>query len=214
MYSIFFLNRTNSRDHSEQTVACLLNLPAPSRPVCQEKGFMTSLVGCRLWGRTESDTTEVTQQQQQYNWPYILTLCVHGLRQWSICDFSSLLESISLPSFWTLFPWPFYELPENIHSIVCPSDIFSFCWMPSSDFLNTGICKHQGGLWITDTRKSKKLRIGVWTYCGHMTNIQLVLRAQAEYCKALHKMLNCSHPERNAPSSQDCGDTVVIVRGY
>ena len=25
----------------------------------------TSLVGCRLWGRTESDTTEATQQQQQ-----------------------------------------------------------------------------------------------------------------------------------------------------
>ena len=24
-----------------------------------------NLVGCRLWGRTESDTTEVTQQQQQ-----------------------------------------------------------------------------------------------------------------------------------------------------
>ena len=24
-----------------------------------------SLVGCRLWGRTESDTTEVTQQRQQ-----------------------------------------------------------------------------------------------------------------------------------------------------
>ena len=24
-----------------------------------------SLVGCRLWGRTESDTTEETQQQQQ-----------------------------------------------------------------------------------------------------------------------------------------------------
>ena len=23
------------------------------------------LVGCRLWGRTESDTTEVTQQQQR-----------------------------------------------------------------------------------------------------------------------------------------------------
>ena len=28
----------------------------------QEQG---SLVGCRLWGRTESDTTEATQQQQQ-----------------------------------------------------------------------------------------------------------------------------------------------------
>ena len=26
-----------------------------------------SLVGCRLWGRTESDTTEATQQQQQEN---------------------------------------------------------------------------------------------------------------------------------------------------
>ena len=27
-----------------------------------------SLVGCRLWGRTESDTTEATQQQQQPLW--------------------------------------------------------------------------------------------------------------------------------------------------
>ena len=27
-----------------------------------------SLVGCRLWGRTESDMTEVTQQQQQQQW--------------------------------------------------------------------------------------------------------------------------------------------------
>ena len=26
---------------------------------------MGSLVGCRLWGRTKSDTTEATQQQQQ-----------------------------------------------------------------------------------------------------------------------------------------------------
>ena len=26
-----------------------------------------SLVGCRLWGHTESDTTEVTQQQQQHS---------------------------------------------------------------------------------------------------------------------------------------------------
>ena len=27
-----------------------------------------SLVGCCLWGRTESNTTEATQQQQQYLW--------------------------------------------------------------------------------------------------------------------------------------------------
>ena len=28
-----------------------------------------SLVGCRLWGRTESDTTEATQQQQ-HSWKH------------------------------------------------------------------------------------------------------------------------------------------------
>ena len=27
-----------------------------------------NLVGCCLWGRTESDTTEATQQQQQQTW--------------------------------------------------------------------------------------------------------------------------------------------------
>ena len=32
-----------------------------------------SLVGCRLWGRTESDTTEATQQQQQA--PQHILLC-------------------------------------------------------------------------------------------------------------------------------------------
>ena len=30
-----------------------------------------SLVGCPLWGRTELDTTEVTQQQQQQQPPYV-----------------------------------------------------------------------------------------------------------------------------------------------
>ena len=28
-----------------------------------------SLVGCRLWGRTESDTTEVMQQQVSHSFP-------------------------------------------------------------------------------------------------------------------------------------------------
>ena len=32
-----------------------------------------SVVGCRLWGRTESDTTEVTQQQQQYKYNLIFS---------------------------------------------------------------------------------------------------------------------------------------------
>ena len=38
-----------------------------------------SLVGCHLWGRTESDTTEVTQQQQQ-----------------SIFNFSNCVDSVCL----------------------------------------------------------------------------------------------------------------------
>ena len=42
-------------------------LPTWSYPVFLpgESQGRGSLVGCRLWGRTESDTTEVTQQQQQ-----------------------------------------------------------------------------------------------------------------------------------------------------
>ena len=37
-----------------------------------------SLVGCRLWGRTESDTTEATQQQQQ-QWSWLI-----GIDLWVI----------------------------------------------------------------------------------------------------------------------------------
>ena len=32
------------------------------------------LVGCRLWGRTESDTTETTQQQQQQSCQYYTSI--------------------------------------------------------------------------------------------------------------------------------------------
>ena len=34
-----------------------------------------SLVGCRLWGRTESDMTEATQQQQQQQYVSVSILC-------------------------------------------------------------------------------------------------------------------------------------------
>ena len=37
-----------------------------------------SLVGCRLWGRTESDTTEATQQQQQQQQQEPLTDIARG----------------------------------------------------------------------------------------------------------------------------------------
>ena len=51
-----------------------------------------SLVGCRLWGRTESDTTEVTeQQQQQHRFP--------GLG----CGYSILGSTVEEPT--TLRTW-------------------------------------------------------------------------------------------------------------
>ena len=36
-----------------------------------------SLVGCRLWGRRESDTTDMTQQQQQKRIESSMSWCIH-----------------------------------------------------------------------------------------------------------------------------------------
>ena len=36
-----------------------------------------SLVGCRLWGHTELDTTEATQQQQQRSSNYVSPLVTY-----------------------------------------------------------------------------------------------------------------------------------------
>ena len=50
-----------------------------------------SLVGCRLWGRTESDTTEVTQQQQQWPisapTPFILTYINNFGMEWLLRNY-------------------------------------------------------------------------------------------------------------------------------
>ena len=40
-----------------------------------------SLVGCYLWGRTESDTTDVTQQQQHHPSHYLMTVLAFELSQ-------------------------------------------------------------------------------------------------------------------------------------
>ena len=50
-----------------------------------------SLVGCRLWGRTESDTTEATKQQQQQGYNLQASLSMEFSRQeyWSGLPFSS-----------------------------------------------------------------------------------------------------------------------------
>ena len=85
-----------------------------------------SLVGCHLWGRTESDTTEVTWQQQQYllhfanekweNWEHRLsfpqnTLCPtldtvlsHSGSQWR--------KKSQLQFIFCLFHKSFYSLTE------------------------------------------------------------------------------------------------------
>ena len=51
------------------------------------------LVGCRLWGRTESDTTKVTQQQQQRMWftVWVVQYWCHmrkNCRQWGLVEIS------------------------------------------------------------------------------------------------------------------------------
>ena len=47
-----------------------------------------SLVGCRLCGRTESDMTEATQQQQQHT---IILLLMYGLKMSLLWTFTSIL---------------------------------------------------------------------------------------------------------------------------
>ena len=47
-----------------------------------------SLVGCRLWGHTESDTTEVTQQQQQ-----VISSSPMALKIFSVCYLTLLEEN-------------------------------------------------------------------------------------------------------------------------
>ena len=51
-----------------------------------------SLVGCRLWGHTESDTTEATQQQQQQR---------HGNIKVSTI---TLLSSLNMQKYWLSLP--------------------------------------------------------------------------------------------------------------
>ena len=53
------------------------------------------LMGCHLWGRTESDTTEVTQQQQQQKLSKLVVPNLFGTRDW-FCgrQFSHELEGV------------------------------------------------------------------------------------------------------------------------
>ena len=47
--------------------------PTPVFLPGESQGWL-SLVGCRLWGRTESDTTEVTKQLSSTLWKEVMTI--------------------------------------------------------------------------------------------------------------------------------------------
>ena len=55
-----------------------------------------NLVGCRLWGRTESDTTDATQQQQQQQAGLykVFFICI----QISLCGKMSLVTDLGITS--------------------------------------------------------------------------------------------------------------------
>ena len=60
----------------------------PLQYACLENPRYGSLVGCRLWGHTESDTTEATEQQQQQT-----MLSVAGALRVSLDGFSTFAVS-------------------------------------------------------------------------------------------------------------------------
>ena len=71
-----------------------------------------SLVGCHLWGHTDSDTTEVTQQQQQQG--LVAYQAING------ADCITKCRKISSTSSWLLAQWIF----------CCPRSRFSrFLWI-------------------------------------------------------------------------------------
>ena len=75
-------------------------------------------MGCRLWGRTESDTTEATQQQQQQHVP---GTCAHKCQL-----INELLQLIN-------------EELINVNSSVVFIVIITWCFMGNSKFIIVGI---------------------------------------------------------------------------
>ena len=92
-----------------------------------------SLMGCCLWGRTESDTTEATSQQQQ-QFSSVTQLC--PTMDWSMVFATPWTAahqaSLSITNSWSLFKLMSIELvmPSN-HLILCHPLPFLLSIFPS-----------------------------------------------------------------------------------
>ena len=78
-----------------------------------------SLVGCRLWGRTESDTTEVTQQQQQHVKEYTDISSSH-------CFFLFSLHYFILVSDFICLQWLIVKCNSDFYFIILTFFLFGF----------------------------------------------------------------------------------------
>ena len=91
-----------------------------------------SLVGCRLWGCTESDTTEVTRQQQQWqvaggtpptSLMDVLSHVQLSVAPWTIALQGPLLMEFSRQEYWSCLPFPIpgelLDLGIKLHLLHC-----------------------------------------------------------------------------------------------
>ena len=72
-----------------------------------------SLVGCRLWGGTESDTTEATEQQQQQQQQYTSSSTQFGF------ELASLLKTSNEKYAWVLTDIIILKKDAHINTQVC-----------------------------------------------------------------------------------------------
>ena len=89
-----------------------------------------SLLGCRLWGRTESDTTEATQQQQQ---------CPSKMQESRLIDIISLICILPIWGFNTVFS--FIMNPLRVHHWGRPQWMIPCLLQWQGDILFTTWCE-------------------------------------------------------------------------
>ena len=83
--------------------------PTPVFLLGESQGWQ-SLVGCHLWGHTESDTTEVTQQQRQHTHIYIRVNTFGFYKLYSLAYFCFSSRGHHVQSKYLFIPTYTYEL--------------------------------------------------------------------------------------------------------